>query len=103
MKVYECADERFARQRTFERRNITVRTNELIQATRRGLFLLMVLFLFASAAAAQTTEFTYPGKLADGGSPANGSYDLIFDRALRRHHLLLCRARKRRVFRRESS
>jgi hypothetical protein len=27
---------------------------------------------------AQGTAFTYQGRLTDGGSPANGSYDLTF-------------------------
>lgn len=39
--------------------------------------LLAVLFL-AAAARAQTTAFTYQGRLTDGGSPANGNYDLQF-------------------------
>ena len=32
----------------------------------------------AGGALAQTTSFTYQGKLTDGGTPANGSYDLQF-------------------------
>ena len=43
---------------------------------------LLLLLVSASFAVAQTTEFTYQGKLTDGGSPANGSYDLelkLFD------------------------
>lgn len=35
-----------------------------------------------SAALAQTTAFTYQGKLTDAGNPANGNYDLqlkLFD------------------------
>jgi hypothetical protein len=42
----------------------------------------LLLLVSSSFAAAQTTEFTYQGKLSDGGSPANGSYDLelrLFD------------------------
>src|SRR6266852_6371762 len=34
--------------------------------------------LFVSSAAAQTTSFTYQGRLTDGGTPANGNYDLQF-------------------------
>lgn len=34
--------------------------------------------LIASFALAQTTQFTYQGQLNDGGSPANGQYDLEF-------------------------
>src|SRR5215471_15289745 len=32
----------------------------------------------ASSASAQTTAFTYQGKLTDAGNPANGTYDLQF-------------------------
>ena len=42
------------------------------------LYVALVLLLAASAARAQTTTFTYQGKLTDGGTPANGSYDLQF-------------------------
>src|SRR6184192_2682354 len=35
-------------------------------------------WLFATNAAAQTTAFTYQGRLTDGGTPANGNYDLQF-------------------------
>jgi hypothetical protein len=37
-----------------------------------------MLLVFSSAAIAQTSSFTYQGKLTDGGSPANGTYDLTF-------------------------
>src|SRR5207237_232420 len=42
--------------------------------------LLVVLFLLMSAipALAQSTTFTYQGRLQDTGTPANGSYDLQF-------------------------
>src|SRR5438132_11465824 len=39
---------------------------------------LMMLCVFASAAFAQTSSFTYQGRLTDGGTPANGNYDLQF-------------------------
>src|SRR5215467_6517862 len=43
------------------------------------LFLPMAFLLLGMTQAwAQTTAFTYQGKLAAGGSPANGSYDLQF-------------------------
>ena len=44
------------------------------------LFLLtLVVYLACSAAAlGQTTAFSYQGKLSDGGTPANGNYDLQF-------------------------
>ena len=35
-------------------------------------------WLFATNAAAQTTAFTYQGRLTDGGTSANGNYDLQF-------------------------
>src|SRR5262245_51051844 len=42
------------------------------------------LFLMSQSAMAQTTAFTYQGKLSDNGIPANGSFDLqvmLFDTA----------------------
>ena len=42
-----------------------------------GLLVGCVLFL-CDMACAQTTTFTYQGKLTEGSSPANGSYDLQF-------------------------
>src|SRR5947209_1521801 len=45
-------------------------------------FALMViavaLLLSASDASAQTSSFTYQGRLTDGGTPANGNYDFQF-------------------------
>ena len=38
----------------------------------------LVILLGATAASAQTTSFTYQGRLTDGGTPANGNYDLQF-------------------------
>ncbi|HXR06354.1 MAG TPA: hypothetical protein VN765_03430, partial [Candidatus Acidoferrum sp.] len=42
--------------------------------------LILALAIFAGArhVTAQGTAFTYQGQLNDGGSPANGSYDLTF-------------------------
>ncbi len=40
--------------------------------------LLMLILLAASNAMAQTTQFTYQGKLTDNGNPANGNYDFQF-------------------------
>ena len=43
------------------------------------IFLSFVLLLFGiTQAMAQTTAFTYQGKLTDGGSAPNGNYDLMF-------------------------
>jgi hypothetical protein len=40
--------------------------------------ILAIMFLATSAALAQTTGFTYQGRLTDGGTSANGNYDLQF-------------------------
>jgi hypothetical protein len=47
---------------------------------RMTTFFKAIFFSFACAAAAfaQTTAFTYQGKLNDGGAPANSSYDMRF-------------------------
>lgn len=44
----------------------------------RNFLTVIVLVLGSTQAWAQTTAFTYQGKLSDGGSPANGNYDLTF-------------------------
>ena len=46
----------------------------------RNLFVLatMTLLTVPNSLHAQGTAFTYQGRLIDGGSPANGSYDLRF-------------------------
>src|SRR5215510_12570971 len=44
----------------------------------RILLTLALLLLGINVASAQTTAFTYQGKLADGRNPANGNYDLTF-------------------------
>ena len=53
--------------------------------TNRGLACALLIALHcATAAHAQTTAFTYQGRLTDGGNPANGPYDLqlvLFDAA----------------------
>ena len=38
----------------------------------------LAIMLGATAALAQTTSFTYQGRLTDGGTAANGNYDLQF-------------------------
>src|SRR5262245_3763266 len=40
--------------------------------------LLLALWSFTATSSAQTTAFTYQGKLVDSGNPANGSYDMQF-------------------------
>jgi len=46
--------------------------------TTLTLFLFIVLCMFASPTFAQTSSFTYQGRLTDGGTAANGNYDLQF-------------------------
>ena len=49
------------------------------QACSKRLSLLATVTLFVAASVcAQTTQFTYQGKLADTGSPASGQYDFQF-------------------------
>src|SRR5438477_4000558 len=51
---------------------------------RKLALLLSIIVLAAGISRAQTSGFTYQGKLADGGSPANGSYQFackLFDAA----------------------
>src|SRR5215471_12960534 len=47
------------------------------RVTRATLFTALLL-LSATAGVAQTTGFTYQGRLTDSGAPANGNYDLQF-------------------------
>ena len=44
----------------------------------KKIVLFIALILSASTAFAQTTAFTYQGKLTDGGAAANGQYDFTF-------------------------
>jgi len=44
----------------------------------RPLFATLILLLSSALVAAQTTAFTYQGRLTTAGSPANGPYDLEF-------------------------
>src|SRR6185295_7161751 len=41
-------------------------------------FLMLTIVLSAAAIFGQTSGFTYQGRLTDGGTPANGNYDLQF-------------------------
>ena len=45
---------------------------------RQTLLLILLLLLTAGASLAQTTTFTYQGRLTDGGTPADGNYDFQF-------------------------
>ncbi len=42
------------------------------------LCIMLIILIISNAALAQTTAFTYQGKLTDAGNPANGNYDLQF-------------------------
>src|SRR6266498_1307925 len=44
----------------------------------RNLIALTVFLVCVNTALAQTTAFTYQGKLTDGANPANGVYDMQF-------------------------
>src|SRR5689334_3311846 len=49
-----------------------------LTAKLRWLFVSGLLMLNAQTTLAQTTAFTYQGKLTDAGNPATGTYDLQF-------------------------
>ena len=55
-----------------------MRTHERFQTLQLGSFFLLNLALEANAAAAQTSTFTYQGRLTDAGTAANGNYDFQF-------------------------
>lgn len=42
------------------------------------LFVLLTVLCAGAVSHAQTSNFTYQGKLTDSGTPANGNYDLQF-------------------------
>jgi hypothetical protein len=53
--------------------------------SRKSIFPFVVLFCAVCSISAQTTAFTYQGKLNDGANPANGTYDMqfkLFDTAI---------------------
>src|SRR5687768_14337410 len=45
---------------------------------RKKFFLLFVLLRFVPSSSAQTTEFSYQGKLTNAGAPATGTFDFNF-------------------------
>jgi hypothetical protein len=47
-------------------------------STGRTIFISLLIWLSAIVAIAQGTSFTYQGRLTDGGTAANGNYDLQF-------------------------
>ncbi|HEX3230955.1 MAG TPA: hypothetical protein VHQ95_18400, partial [Pyrinomonadaceae bacterium] len=50
----------------------------LSYCSRNGLFIILTIVLSGGAIFGQTSGFTYQGRLTDGGTPANGNYDLQF-------------------------
>src|SRR5438094_10484227 len=63
----------------------TTETQSLTESAQRNPFparllvaIALALSFSASTAFAQTTSFTYQGRLTDGGTAANGNYDLQF-------------------------
>ena len=44
----------------------------------QNIFVGLILVWLTAAVFAQTTDFTYQGKLSDGGNPANANYDMQF-------------------------
>src|SRR5437868_1744111 len=65
--------------------NSTTETQSSTEPAQRNPFparllvgIALAISLNASAAFAQTTSFTYQGRLTDGGTAANGNYDLQF-------------------------
>src|SRR6266568_3377913 len=60
---------------------LQMRSNRSRFGCRHSILLLLIallLSLSSGRALAQTTAFTYQGRLTDGGTPANGNYDLQF-------------------------
>jgi len=52
--------------------------SKLLIVNSFAMFTLVLVILFAAKANAQTSSFTYQGRLSDGGTVANGNYDLQF-------------------------
>src|SRR5262245_10360305 len=49
-----------------------------VKYCRISLLSVITVFFFFGAAKAQTTEFSYQGRLSDAGNPANSTYDMQF-------------------------
>src|SRR5881394_51523 len=58
-----------------ESREVSIMFNSHL---KNSLFVILMIVLSAGAVFGQTTSFTYQGRLTDGGTPANGNYDLQF-------------------------
>jgi hypothetical protein len=50
----------------------------LCEVIKRVLLILALTIVSVGAVAAQSSSFTYQGRLTDGSTPANGNYDLRF-------------------------
>src|SRR5262245_5929079 len=50
----------------------------VLQCRQLSLRLLILMLALSVDGAAQTSQFTYQGKLTDAGMPASGNYDLQF-------------------------
>src|SRR5439155_21224007 len=57
---------------------IVRRTRPARTASTFGFGLVLLALIMPAAVFAQTTSFTYQGRLTDGGTPANNNYDLQF-------------------------
>lgn len=55
-----------------------MKQNKVQMVTASFVVALVAILFGAGAVCAQTTSFTYQGRLTDGGGPANGNYDLQF-------------------------
>lgn len=53
-------------------------TASMLNRKASVLLAIVLLVLSASRISAQTTEFTYQGKLSESGNPATGAYDFEF-------------------------
>ena len=49
-----------------------------LRSSAPSLFAFLLLFIAVASAKAQTTSFSYQGRLTDGANPANGSYQMQF-------------------------
>jgi hypothetical protein len=58
--------------------NMTINPGSNQRERKLLLLIPLLLLLAAGTALGQTTSFTYQGRLTDGGTPANGSYDMQF-------------------------
>jgi hypothetical protein len=68
--------------RHFVQRSIIQMKRAVVHVCFQPIIIVVAFCLSINMAVAQTTAFNYQGRLSDGGSPANGSYDVqlrLFD------------------------